>query len=141
MGYPSIHPSPLPLLLISVVAAAFAGKTRFSSPSRFIRGILRQAQARQDRYSLTPECCRGLSLRRLPGRTCLEHLIREASWRHPHQALLTAEVQWLYSEPLPDDRASHPLSKAPMPLSGEQVRVFLKAVNNIILEYWSQLVK
>ncbi|KAJ8395912.1 hypothetical protein AAFF_G00027950 [Aldrovandia affinis] len=47
-----------------------------------------------------------------------EHLTREASRRHPNQmpepphlAPLDAEEQRLYSEPLPDDRAPHPISK------------------------------
>ncbi|MEQ2253447.1 hypothetical protein ILYODFUR_032202 [Ilyodon furcidens] len=51
-------------------------------------------------------------------RTCLEHLPRKASRRHPIQmpeppqlTLLDVEEQRLYSELLPDGRAPHPISK------------------------------
>ncbi|MED6268052.1 hypothetical protein CHARACLAT_018368 [Characodon lateralis] len=52
-----------------------------------------------------------------PGRMCLEHLTRKASRRHPNQmppqlAPLDVDKQRLKSESLPDDRASHLISKA-----------------------------
>ncbi|KAI3357847.1 hypothetical protein L3Q82_016237 [Scortum barcoo] len=54
-----------------------------------------------------------------PGGTCLEHLPREASRGHPKQMpkppqltpLDLMKEQRLYSELLPSDRASHPISK------------------------------
>ncbi|KAF7228520.1 zinc finger protein ZIC 3-like, partial [Nothobranchius furzeri] len=62
-----------------------------------------------------------------PGWTCLENLTREASRRHPDQmpeppqlALLDVEEQRVYSEPLPDDRASHPISKGEPSQSSEK---------------------
>lgn len=53
-----------------------------------------------------------------PSGTCPEHLPRKASRRHPEQmpeppqlTPLDVEEQRLYSELLPSDRASHPISK------------------------------
>ncbi|XP_062311935.1 uncharacterized protein LOC134016604 [Osmerus eperlanus] len=67
---------------------------------------------------IVPPACPGSSPGPLPSGTCPEHLTREASRWHPYQmpeppqlAPLDAEEQRFYSEPLPDDRASHPISK------------------------------
>ena len=57
--------------------------------------------------------CPGSALGPPPGWTCLEHLEREVVMGHPHQmpnpfqlATLDVEEQRLYSESLPNDRAS-----------------------------------
>ena len=62
--------------------------------------------------------CPGSSPGSPPSGTCPEHLTRQASRRHPNQmpesphlTPVNAEEQRFYSEPLPDDRASHPISK------------------------------
>ena len=54
---------------------------------------------------VTP-ACPGSSSGSPPGGACQEHLPRKASRGHPIQMLLS-----LYSEPLPGDRAPHPISK------------------------------
>ncbi|MED6264317.1 hypothetical protein CHARACLAT_013533 [Characodon lateralis] len=64
----------------------------------------------------SPSMCPGSSSGPPPGGTYPEHLTREAPKRHPNQmpeplAPLDVEKQRLYSESLPDDRASHPISK------------------------------
>ena len=71
----------------------------------------------QPRDIVSPPCP-GSSPGSPPSGTCPEHLTREASRRHPNQmpepphlAPLDAEEQRFYSEPLPDDWASHPISK------------------------------
>ncbi|KAI3375867.1 hypothetical protein L3Q82_004138 [Scortum barcoo] len=71
----------------------------------------------QPRDIVSP-ACPGSSPRPPPGGTCLEHLPREASRGHPKQmpkppqlTPLDAKEQRLYSELLPSDRASHPISK------------------------------
>ncbi|KAI3355635.1 hypothetical protein L3Q82_004174 [Scortum barcoo] len=71
----------------------------------------------QPRDIVSP-ACPGSSRRPPPGGTCLEHLPREASRGHPKQmpkppqlTPLDAKEQRLYSELLPSDRASHPISK------------------------------
>ncbi|KAK5610649.1 hypothetical protein CRENBAI_001957 [Crenichthys baileyi] len=65
-----------------------------------------------------PPACPGPSSGAPPGVTCLEDLPREASRRHPIQmpkpplvTHLDVEEQQLYSEPLPDGQAPHPISK------------------------------
>ncbi|MEQ2255054.1 hypothetical protein ILYODFUR_009835 [Ilyodon furcidens] len=67
---------------------------------------------------IVPPACPGSFSGPPPGGTCPEHLTREASRTHPNQmpeppqlAPLDVEKQRLYSEPLPDDRASHLISK------------------------------
>ena len=71
----------------------------------------------QPRDIVSPTCP-GSSPGSPPSGTCPEHLTRDASRRHPNQmpepahlAPLDAEEQRFYSEPLPDDQASHPISK------------------------------
>ncbi|MED6255108.1 hypothetical protein ATANTOWER_004793 [Ataeniobius toweri] len=71
----------------------------------------------QPRNIVTP-ACPGSSSGPPHGGTCPEHLTREASRRHSNQmpkppqlAPLDVEKQWLYSESLPDDRVSPPISK------------------------------
>ncbi|XP_060798521.1 class I histocompatibility antigen, F10 alpha chain-like isoform X2 [Neoarius graeffei] len=67
---------------------------------------------------IVPPACPGSSPGPPPGGTCLEHLPREASRRHPKKMPeppqlipLDVEQQRLYSELLPNDCASHPISK------------------------------
>ncbi|MEQ2173566.1 hypothetical protein GOODEAATRI_033347 [Goodea atripinnis] len=66
--------------------------------------------------NIVPPACPGSSSGPPPGGP--EHLQRKPSRRHPNQipeppqlAPLDVEKQRLYSESLPDDRASHPISK------------------------------
>ncbi|MEQ2255512.1 hypothetical protein ILYODFUR_014673, partial [Ilyodon furcidens] len=67
---------------------------------------------------IVPPACPGPSPGPPPGGTCLEHLAREASMKHPNQmpeppqlAPLNVEKQRLYSESVPDGQDSHPMSK------------------------------
>ncbi|MED6282046.1 hypothetical protein CHARACLAT_027922 [Characodon lateralis] len=68
--------------------------------------------------NIVPPACPGSSSGPPSSGTCPEHLTRKPSRRHPNQmpeppqlAPLDVEKQQLYSESLPDDRASHPISK------------------------------
>ncbi|KAG1926104.1 hypothetical protein F2P79_025073 [Pimephales promelas] len=80
-------------------------------------GILRRSQA--TRETVSPACPRS-SPGPPPSGTYPEHLPRKASRRHseqmpepPQLTPLYVEEQRLYSELLPSDRASHPISKGP----------------------------
>ncbi|KAK3567605.1 hypothetical protein QTP86_020291 [Hemibagrus guttatus] len=71
----------------------------------------------QPRDIVSP-ACPGSSPGPLTGWACPEHLPRETSRRHPKQMTeppqlppFDVEEQRLYSEPLPGDRAPHPISK------------------------------
>ncbi|KAI3375839.1 hypothetical protein L3Q82_004112 [Scortum barcoo] len=84
--------------------------TSTSSSGRILKAIPRQVE----RYnpSSVSWVCPG-------GWTCPKHLRSEASWRYPCEmpeppqlAPLDVEEQRLYSEPLADVRAPHPISKA-----------------------------
>ncbi|MEQ2236142.1 hypothetical protein ILYODFUR_009436 [Ilyodon furcidens] len=63
--------------------------------------------------NIVPPACPGSFSGPCPGGTSLEHLTREASMRHPNQMPEPPQPQkqQLYSESLPDDAASHPISK------------------------------
>ncbi|KAL7836401.1 hypothetical protein AOLI_G00276850 [Acnodon oligacanthus] len=119
--HPSIHPS----ILIRFSGSGSRGqqpKQRgpvLPLPRHLLQLVRRDTEAfpRQSR-DIIPPTCPGSSLGSPPCRTCLEHLPREASRGHPHQmpeppqlASLNMEEQRLYSEPLPNPRASHPISK------------------------------
>ena len=112
----SIHPSihlPAGLGRFSGVglqgAAAWAGKPRLPSPQTSCSSSARipSQASRESPYSVS-WVFRGPPA----GGTCLEHVTREAFRRHlPHLNLLSTEEQRLFSEFLPDGRASHPMSK------------------------------
>ncbi|TWW77476.1 hypothetical protein D4764_12G0008660 [Takifugu flavidus] len=87
----------------------------FPLPSYFFQLIRRDPQAFPDQSrDIVSPTCPGSSRGSPPGGTCPEHLTRghpNLMPKPPHLAPLNAEEQRLYSELLPDGRASHPISK------------------------------
>ncbi|TWW62362.1 hypothetical protein D4764_04G0010090 [Takifugu flavidus] len=94
-------------------------RERRGEESYFFQLIRRDPQAFPDQSrDIVSPTCPGSPRGSPTGGTCPEHLTREASRGHPnkmpkppHLAPLNAEEQRLYSELLPDGRASHPISK------------------------------
>ncbi|CAG5932572.1 unnamed protein product [Menidia menidia] len=119
--HPSIHPSIL--LRLSGVGSRGQqpeqGNPDFPLPGHFGQLLRGDPEAFPGQPGhIVPPAGPGSSSGPSPGGTSPEHLPREATRRHPEQmpeppqlAPLHVEEQRLYSEPLPDGRASHPISK------------------------------
>ncbi|CAM4549908.1 unnamed protein product [Leuciscus chuanchicus] len=118
---PSIHPS----IFFRLSGAGSRGQQSkqgcpdFPLPRHFLQLFRGDTEAFPGQPGdIVPPACPRSSPGSPPGGTCLEHLPGKASRRHPEKmpeppqlAPLDVEEQRLYSELLPSDQASHPISK------------------------------
>ncbi|KAM9705111.1 thioredoxin reductase 1, cytoplasmic-like isoform 2-T2 [Menidia menidia] len=120
-SHPSIHPSIVHRLFEvgSRGQQPEQGNPGFPLPGHFSQLLRGDPEAFPGQPGhIVPPAGPGSSSGPSPGGTSPEHLPREVARRHPDQmpeppqlAPLHVEEQRLYSEPLPDGRASHPISK------------------------------